>query len=252
MSMVLPAVDHPYRATSPAAPHASWRDWRTLAIVFAAFCALLFGCLSSRTTLACDRRAGICQLTKETTAETSARSFALADVTGASLHVNRGARWLRTYELAIETRGGPVELRPASSQDQMQAFVAAVDGFVDAPGEASLSAGYGSVWGRFERWSIVLGVLFGVFAYSLPALRITADRATQRLVFDLRPFGPLLARQRSYALASVREARVSVRGTPAWVELVLADGTSVRLPGSVASQGPCKVLAARINGVLRA
>ena len=250
--MASPAVEHPYRATSTGTPHASWRDWRTLIVVLAAFCALLLGCFSSRTILGCDRRAGTCQVTKETATETSARFIALNDITGASLKVNRGARWLRTYELALETPAGPVQLRPAGSQDEMQAFVDAVDGFVRTPGEASLAAGYGSVWGRFERWASVLGVLFAMFAYSLPTVRVTADRAAQRLVFDIRPFGRLFARQRSYALATVRQARVSVRGTPAWVELVLSDGTSARLPGSVASRGPCEVLATRINDVLRA
>jgi hypothetical protein len=246
------AVEHPYRATSTEAPHARWRDWRTLVVVFAAFCALLLGCFSSRTILDCDRRAGTCQLTRETAIETSARFVGLSDITGASLKVNRGARWLRTYEFALETRGGRVQLRPAGSQDEMQAFVAAVDGFVRTPGQATLAAGFGSVWGRFERWSVALAVLFALFAWTLPTVRVTADRATQRLVFDIRPFGPLFARQRSYALAAVRQARVSVRGTPAWVELVLSDGTTARLPGSVASRGPCEVLATRINDVLRA
>jgi hypothetical protein len=221
-------------------------------VVFAAFCGLLLGCFSSRTTLGCDRRAGTCQLTEETATETSARFIALTDSNGASLKVNRGARWLRTYELALETRGGAVQLRPAGSQDEMQAFVDGVNGFFRTPGEASLAAAYGSVWGRFERWASVLAALFALFAYSLPTLRVTADRAAQRLVFEIRPFGPLFARQRSYPLAAVREARVSVRGTPAWVELVLSDGTSTRLPGSVASRGPCEILATRINDVLRA
>jgi hypothetical protein len=262
MGVTSAAVGHPYRARSTAVPRASWRDWRTLAVVFAAFCALLLGCFSSHTTLACDRRAGTCQLTKATVTETSARSVAVADLAGASLKVTHGARWLTTYQLALETRGGPLSLTPAGSQDQMQAFVDAVDGFVHAPQESrvstpgtrdfSLSTGYGSVWGRFEAWSVVLGLLFLIFAYSLPTVRMTADRFTQRLVFDIRPFGPLLARRRFYALSSVREARVSERGTPAWVELLMTDETSVRLPGSVAPRGSCQVLATRINDVLRA
>jgi hypothetical protein len=246
------AIDRPYRGSPTAAPQARWRDWRTLAAVFVALCALLLGCVSSHTTLACDRQAGMCELTRATAGETSARSIALSDITGASLKIIRGARWLRTYQIALETRGGPLELRGAGSEGEMQAFVKDVDGFVRTPGPGRLAAGYGSVWGRLESWAIVLGVIFLMFAYSLPTVRVTADRATQRLVFDLRPFGPLLARQRSYSLAAVRQARVSVRGTPAWVELVLTNDTTVRLAGSVSSRGPCQVLAMRINDVLRA
>jgi hypothetical protein len=249
------AIDHPYRARNAAAPRASWRDWRTLVVIFAAFGAVLIGCFSSRTALSCDRNAGSCQLTRATATATSARSIALADIEGASLKVNRGARWLRTYELTLETRNGPLRLTPAGSQDEMQSFAEDVDGFVRTPvrnAGPTLLAVYGSVRGHFERYSLLLGVLFLVFAYSLPTLRVSADRATRRLVFDIRPFGPFLARQRSYALASVREARVSGRGTPAWVELVMTDGTNVRLAGSVAPRGSCHVLATRINGVLRA
>jgi hypothetical protein len=245
-----PAIQHPYRA-SAAPPRATWRDWRTLVVVFVGCAWLVSNGPSSRTTLACDRHAGTCELTQETATERSARPVAIADLRGASLEVIRGARWLRQYRLTLDTPGAPIRLRPAGSQDRMQAFVDAVDAFARSPADAALTASYGSVWGRFVQWAIGLGVVFLAFAYSLPTVRVRVDRDAQRLLFDLRPFGPLLARHRSYPLASVREARVAVRGTPAWVELRMHDGSAVRLAGSVAPHGSCEVLAARINDVLR-
>jgi hypothetical protein len=241
-----------YRTSRTTPAQAHWRDWRTLVCLFVALSAFLAGYLSSRTSLRCDRNAGTCVLAKQTVAGSTERTIPLADLTGADLKVLREARYLRAYEMGLSTRADPIRLSPAGSDEDMHAFVDSVNAYVRSPAQPQLDAAYGSIGARLVTPSILFGAIFLAFVYFLPAVRVTADRGAHVLAFDIRPFGRLLARRRAYPLGSVRAARVSERGTPSWVELSMLDGTTARVVGSTAPHRRAEMIAAMINGVLRA
>jgi hypothetical protein len=240
-----------YRTSRPMQAQAHWRDWRTLACLFVALSAFLAGYLSSHTSLRCDRNAGTCVLAKRTVAGLTERTIPLADITGAGFKVLRQARYLRAYEMDLSTHADPIRLSPAGSDEDMQTFVESVNAYVRSPAQPQLDVAYGSIGARLVTPSIVFGAIFLAFVYFLPAVRVTADRAEQVLAFEIRPFGRLLARRRTYSLGSVRAARVSERGTPSWVELTMLDGTTARVIGSTTPHRRAEVIAAMINGVLR-
>jgi hypothetical protein len=240
-----------YRSSPTSRAQAHWRDWRTLLCLFVALAAFLAGYLSSHTSLRCDRNAGTCVLATRTVVGSTERTIPLADVTGADLKILRQARYLRAYEMDLSTHAGPIRLSPAGSDEDMQAFVESVNSYVRSPAQPQLDVAYGSIGARLVTPSIVFGVVFLAFFYFLPTVQVTADRGKQLLVFDIRPFGRLFARQRTYPLASVRTARVSERGTPSWVELSMLDGTTARVVGSTAPHRRAEVIADTINGVLR-
>jgi hypothetical protein len=240
-----------YRTSRTVRTQVRWRDWRTLACLFVALSAFLAAYLSSHTSLRCDRNARTCVLARRTVAGSTERTIPLAEITGAHLKILRQARYLRAYQMDLSTPSGPIRLSPAGSDEDMQAFVESVNAYVRSPAQSQLDAAYGSIGARLVTPSIVFGAIFLAFVYFLPAVRVTADPGKQVLAFDIRPFGRLLARRRTYPLGSVLAARVSEGGTPSWVELSMIDGTTARVVGSTAPHRRAQAIAAMINGVLR-
>jgi hypothetical protein len=210
--------------------------------------------LSSHTSLSCDRAAGSCRLLQQTVTGSSERTLPLADVTGAKLLVIHGTRHSTKIQVDLATKSEVIHLRSGRVDDDMRSFVTAVNAFVRAPAEPRLDAAYGDVWGAVRSCAYVVAVIFLVGVFVTPEVRASIDRGQQLLVFDIRPFGPVLSRRRTFPTALVLEARpysitFGARGV-LFVRLYMIDGTSWDVAGSTASGRRCREIADRINGVL--
>jgi hypothetical protein len=246
---------HPYRPTPSAPNEARWRNWWGLVAMVVIGVAFLGLNLSSHSSLSCDRAAGSCQLLQQTVAGSSVRPLALAEITGAKLVIMNQRRHSTTFEVDLATRSEVIHLGSGKSESDMRSFVQAVNAFVRTPAQQKLDAAYGDVWATAKFWAWIFAAVFLVFSYATPAVRVSLDPGDPLLVFDIRPFGALLARRLTYPAASVLEARpylsgIGLKGRSLSVRLYMVDGTSVGVAGSASSARRCRQIADMINGVL--
>jgi hypothetical protein len=254
-------ADGPYRTARSTVAQARWRDWRTILFFAAVVAGMWLLCLSVRTTFACDREAGRCSLQRHTVLGTTERVIPLASVTGAALAAFSDPRCRPGLErecpldIHLSTTAGEIRLPSAGSDVELSAFSRAVNQFVWTPDEPTLAVAYGSVWRRCEGYAPIFVLLLVGCLFIRPGVRVTSDRA-QRLVFEIRALGPVLARKRTYDLATVQAATVLTarsrrrRYSRASVQLVMRDASRVDVPVSGGSPRGCQAIADKINEVL--
>jgi len=260
-------ADGPYRTVRSTVAQARWRDWRTILFFATVVAGMWLLCLSVRTTFACDREAGRCSLQTHTVLGTTERVIPLASLTGAALFSFHDPRCRPGTErecppdVLLFTTAGDIRLPSAGSDVELSAFYRAVNQFVRTPDAPTLAVAYGSVWRRCEGYAPIFVLLLVGCLFVRPGVRVTSDRATQRLVFEIRAVGPVLARKRTYDLATVLTATVLTatvltarsrrpRYSRASVQLVMRDASRVDVPVSGGSPRGCQAIADKINEVL--
>jgi hypothetical protein len=263
----MPDIAHgPYRTARSTVAHDRWRDWRTIVFFATVVAGMWLLCLSVRTTFACDREAGRCSLQTHTVLGTTERVVPLASVTGATLTLFSDPRCRPGTErecppgVQLLTTAGEIRLPSAGSDVELIAFDRAVNQFVRTPDAPTLAVAYGSVWRRCVGYAPIFVLLLVGCLFVRPGVRVTSDRATQRLVFEIRALGPVLARKRTYDLATVQAAMVLTatarsrrpRYSRASVQLVMRDASRVEVPVSGGSPSGCQAIADKINEVLHA
>ncbi len=257
-------ADGPYRTARSTVAQARWRDWRTIVFFATVVAGMWLLCLSVRTTFACDREAGRCSLQTQTVLGTTERVIPLAIVTGARLALFDDPRCRPGTErecppgVQLLTTAGEIRLPSEGSDVELSAFKRAVDQFVRSPDAPTLAVAYGSVWRRCEGYAPIFVLLLVGCLFVRPGVRVTSDRAKQRLVFEIRALGPVLARKRTYDLATVQAATVLTatarsrrpRYSRASVQLAMRDASRVDVPVSGGSPRRCQAIADKINEVL--
>jgi hypothetical protein len=209
-------ADGPYRTARSTVVQARWRDWRTILFFATVVAGMWLLCLSVRTTFACDREAGRCSLQTHTVLGTTERVIPLASFIGATLasfHEPRCQERECPLDVLLSTTAGEIPLPSAGSDVELSAFYGAVNQFARTPDAPTLAVAYGSVWRRCEEYAPIFVLPLVGCLFVRPGVRVTSDRATQRLVFEIRALGPVLARKRTYDLATVLVAPTLVVGT---------------------------------------
>ena len=254
-------ADGPYRTVCSTVAQARWRDWRTILFFATVVAGMWLLCLSVRTTFACDREAGRCSLQTHTALGTTERVIPLASVTGAALAPFPDSRCQERecpLDVRLFTTAGEIRLPSTGSDVELFAFNRAVNQFVRTRDARTLAVAYGSVWRRCEEYAPIFVLLLVGCLFVRPGVRVTSNQATQRLVFEIRALGPMLARKRTYDLATVQVATVLTatarshrpRYSRASVQLVMRDASSVDVPVSGGSPRGCQAIVDKINAVL--
>jgi hypothetical protein len=207
-------------------------------------------------TFSCDRPSALCLLDVKRPVNSYNWSFPLAnlyDVPAVTRRRHKGSN-ITDVIVSLETKDHTLELPMECTDTERSAFSAAARTFLKSRDQGRLELTCAKAKGTSKEVATMLLVELAILLLVrllTPSVRIWADRVRHKLVFDIRPFGPLFARRKEYDLYAVREAIVQrsimFNGTSS---VRLAMGAQTFALGAWASGTGSWRLADKINEVL--
>jgi hypothetical protein len=229
--MSLPTETSPYRAaSSPASVVRSWRDYATISIcaLGSAWYFALGVSGSTRVELHCDRSAGTCRLDETTLFGTSSKDLALASIRGArSFFVNTGKHAAAKHAVELLTTAAPVRLPDGNAPDnQRVAVVPPIQTFLESTTQPRLDVAYGhaDTWADVGKSGFEFALMMIAVLLLRPGVRIYAAEGV--LVFEVRPWGPLVVTKRRFELAHAGSAWINKSRRGGSVVLAMRDGST--------------------------